>query len=140
MRMPPWEGAYSLRKQQRVFDGTTGDTGQGSSSNGHTDSASSAKRQRRLQRTEGMPEGSSASERHLLRPGTVQPGQRIAALPPGYTIGGPGDCFGRLAGMPPPQELDYETELSDGFAIGFSHYNSHVFATRCGGCNCSALE
>lgn len=130
MRMPPWEGSYSVHEQQRGSDGFGSDTKKGSGSNGHTDSASPAKRRRLRQRTEDLLEGRSPSEGHELGSGTVSPARRVAAVP-NYTLGGRGDSFGRRAGMPPPRELDYETQLSDGFAVGLSHSNSHVFATRC---------
>ena len=45
--------------------------------------------------------------------------------------GGRSDGFGCPAGMPAPQELDLNRDLSDGLALGATHHNSPAFATRC---------
>ena len=135
VRMPPWEGVYSGQKRQRGSHGASADrdNGSGSGSDEDDDRERGPKRQRRLQRKETLQGNSTALGRCWSRFGSGPPSsRRVMALPYGGSTTGNGDCVGLLADMPAPRELDYDTELSKGFAIGLSHYNSHVFATRCG--------
>ena len=144
MNLQPWEGPHPDEEQreqrrglQHVSGGASGSAG-GSSPcgrDGGSDrqggSSHDGKHQRGRPSTEGTQEGSSASEERSLRSGTVLPSRRVLALPLGCIIE-PITCSERLPGMPPPQTLDYDSDLpSGGFVIGLSHYNSPVYATRC---------
>ena len=141
--LPPWEDAQLGKGHRRGSHGQrrgSGDSGNGSAGEGGDDggadgpsgSGGGNKRQRKLPRTKHLRDDSSASERRSLRSGKALPSRRVMALPCGCTTSEHSDCRECPAGMPPPRELDYEGDLpSGGFLLGWSHYNSPVFATRC---------
>jgi hypothetical protein len=139
-QLHPWESIYRGKEklpegwgQRRSSDGDGGDHADGGSggdrgADRHFSSKSGGKCQ---QGSAGSVAGSLASERYWMRSSNISPSRRVMALPYELTATGQGGCNGRLAGIPAPRYLDYDTELSGGFAVGLSHYNSHVFATRC---------
>jgi hypothetical protein len=136
--LPPWRGAYPARRQrqlgaaqgQATGGGDDGQDGGDDGVDGPTGGRRSAKRRRGAPPDEDPRDDDSASHERRLRSGTILPSRRVMALPDGCIDNGRSSCCGLPGGMP-PRELDYGSELSGGFVLGMSHFQSPVCATRC---------
>ena len=143
--LPPWVGVYPPARQRPLGtarrrglggasdDGEDGDSedSDGDVAEGLSDSGGGVKRRRHALPAEDSRGSGSASQGRQLRSGKILPVRRVMPLPCASTDRGHSSCRGHPAKMPPPRELDYDSELSGGVALGFSHYNSPVYATRC---------